>query len=300
MFGDESNIKKVALYTRVSTEDQAREGFSLESQLERLRNYCKAREWEIAAEYVDAGYSGRNTNRPNYNKMFEEIKKWDGLLVIKMDRIHRNSKNFLAMMEILVKSKKQFVSMTESFDTSTAMGRFVMNIVQLIAQLESEQTGERIAVAMVQKAKDTTKNFQGHRVAYGYTWDPETEIFTEKPKEIQIVREIFDWYSNTSISHRDLGYMFGLSKSTVRYILHNSFYCGLERYLHYFKKINNGFKPIISIEEFNKIQVRMSGANKSHVSIDPLKVKDNDFFILDKKTRDNMPEISRGKHNYKF
>ena len=113
---------RAAIYTRVSTEDQAKEGFSLDAQLEKLRSYCKAKDWSIAGEYIDDGYSGRKTRRPAYIKMMEEINKWDALLVIKMDRIHRNPKNFMFMMEHLNKNRKEFVSMSESFDTSTAMG----------------------------------------------------------------------------------------------------------------------------------------------------------------------------------
>ena len=71
MIKENEEIKKIAIYTRVSTEDQARDGFSLDSQMDRLRSYCKAREWEIIAEYVDAWFSGRNTRRPQYMKMLE-------------------------------------------------------------------------------------------------------------------------------------------------------------------------------------------------------------------------------------
>ena len=70
-----------------------------------------------------------------------------------MDRIHRNSKNFTQMMDDLNGWKKQFNSMQEKFDTTSAMGRFVMDIIQRIAQLESEQIGERVKVGMTQKAK---------------------------------------------------------------------------------------------------------------------------------------------------
>jgi len=86
---------RAAIYTRVSTEDQAKEGFSLDAQLDKLKSYCKARDWAIGGEYIDDGYSGRNVKRPAYSRMMEEMDKWDALLVIKMDRIHRNSKNFM-------------------------------------------------------------------------------------------------------------------------------------------------------------------------------------------------------------
>ena len=84
-----------------------------------------------------------------------------------MDRIHRNSKNFMMMMEDLKKHERDFVSMTESLDTSTAMGRFVMDIIQRIAQLESEQIGERVYVGMDQKAK-TNGGMLVFNIPYGY------------------------------------------------------------------------------------------------------------------------------------
>ncbi len=162
-------LTRVALYTRVSTEDQAKEGFSLDAQLDRLRLYAQAQAWSIAGEYVDEGHSGRTTRRPAYQKMLAERDQWDTLLVLKMDRIHRNSRNFMAMMDQLTKDDKGFASVTESLDTSTAMGRFVMDIIQRIAQLESEQIGERVYVGMEQKAK-TSGGSLGKPAPFGYAY----------------------------------------------------------------------------------------------------------------------------------
>jgi len=185
--------KRAALYTRVSTEDQAKEGFSLDAQLDKLQAYCKARDWDIVGEFVDDGYSGRNTRRPAYQKLLDEINKWDMLLVIKMDRIHRNSKNFMMMMEELKKHNKEFVSMTESLDTSTAMGRFVMDIIQRIAQLESEQIGERVYDGMAQKAR-TNGGSLGFNIPYGYNYIDKKLIINKK--EAEVVKKIFRLYEN--------------------------------------------------------------------------------------------------------
>lgn len=160
---------RVALYTRVSTEDQAKEGFSLDAQLERLRFYAKAQGWDVAGEYVDEGHSGRTTKRPQYGRMMAEKALWDTLLVLKMDRIHRNSRNFMGMMDELRKERKEFASVTESLDTSTAMGRFVMDIIQRIAQLESDQIGERTYVGMEQKAKQRGGSL-GKPAPFGYRY----------------------------------------------------------------------------------------------------------------------------------
>jgi len=185
-------MTRVALYTRVSTEDQAKEGFSLDAQLERLRFYAKAQGWAVAGEYVDEGHSGRTTKRPAYARMMAEIASWDTLLVLKMDRIHRNSRNFMAMMDDLRKQGKEFASVTESLDTSTAMGRFVMDIIQRIAQLESDQIGERTHMGMGQKANANAGPL-GKRAPFGYAYvDGRLQPV---PAEAAAVAEVFRRYA---------------------------------------------------------------------------------------------------------
>ena len=145
---------RAALYARVSTEDQANEGFSLDAQVKRLEAYCRVRGWEVAGVYRDEGFSGRNTDRPEYKHMMADSDSWDTILVLKMDRIHRNSVNFALMMDDLRAKGKEFTSMQDKFDTTTAMGRFVMDIMQRIAQLESEQIGERPGTVPATSARD--------------------------------------------------------------------------------------------------------------------------------------------------
>nr|RLF26238.1 MAG: recombinase family protein [Thermoplasmata archaeon] len=255
---DEQKVR-VAVYTRVSTEDQAKEGFSLDAQLDKLRSYCKARDWTIADEYVDDGYSGRTTKRPAYTRMMDEMDKWDAILVIKMDRIHRNSKNFMLMMEQLKKEGKEFVSMTESLDTSTAMGRFVMDIIQRIAQLESEQIGERVYIGMEQKAK-TNGGILGFNIPYGYEYKDGKLVV--KDDEAEVVKKIFSWYTDgksmkeivdmlqkQKVPTKKQGFW---AKKTVSSILKNPVYCG---YLKWEKYLNKGeHQPIIDEETFNKVQ----------------------------------------------
>ncbi len=181
---------RVALYTRVSTEDQAKEGFSLDAQLDRLQKFAEAQGWEVAGEYVDEGHSGRTTRRPAYQQMLDERERWDTILVLKMDRIHRNSRNFMAMMDALTRDDKGFASVTESLDTATAMGRFVMDIIQRIAQLESEQIGERVFVGMDQKAK-TSGGSLGKPAPFGYAYGPNS-ILVPVPEERKWVTGIFE------------------------------------------------------------------------------------------------------------
>ena len=250
---------RAAIYTRVSTGDQAKEGFSLDAQLDKLRSYCNARDWKIGGEYIDDGYSGRNAKRPAYCRMIEEMEKWDTILVLKMDRIHRNSKNFMVMMEYLKQKEKEFVSMSESLDTSTAMGRFVMNIIQGIAQLESEQIGERVYIGMEQKAK-TNGGVLGFNIPYGYYYSD--GFLSINREETIVVENVYTWYKNG----RSMGEiakmlndakvptkMGGIwAKKTISRILKNPLYCG---YLHWQEYIyRSGHNPIVDVADFNDIQ----------------------------------------------
>ncbi len=270
---------RAAIYTRVSTEDQAKEGFSLDAQLEKLRAYCTARDWIIGGEYVDDGYSGRYIKRPAYTKMMQEMDKWDTLLVIKMDRIHRNSKNFMLMMEHLKKTGKEFVSMTESLDTSTAMGRFVMDIIQRIAQLESEQIGERVYVGMEQKAR-TNGGVLGFNIPYGYDYI-DGKLVVNKSEAI-IIKNIFDMYKNKlsmkkiadSLNQKNIPTKLRKiwRSQTISLILKNPVYCG---FLHWENYLNPGEHiPIIDKNTFNEVQKIMHNKN--------IKTKHNSkFFIIE-------------------
>ena len=224
---------RAALYARVSTEDQAKDGFSIAAQVKRLNAYCKARGWIVAGQYIDEGHSGRSIERPAYKSMMSEIDKWDVLVVLKMDRIHRNSINFTFMMNALKDAGKEFNSMQESFDTTTAMGRFVMDIIQRIAQLESEQIGERVKVGMTQKAKKG-KGLLGFPAPYGYAWEEHNLI--QVLGEAEVVRQIFrdyqDCYTLSQIAAR-LNFQQVPTKHTARWekgtvhgILTNRIYTG--------------------------------------------------------------------------
>jgi site-specific DNA recombinase len=260
---------RVALYTRVSTEDQAKEGFSLGAQLERLRLYARAQDWTIAGEYVDEGHSGTTTRRPEYQRMLAERDKWDTLLVIKMDRIHRNSRNFMAMMDQLTKEGKGFASVMESLDTATAMGRFVMDIIQRIAQLESEQIGERVYVGMEQKAK-TGGGSLGRPAPYGYRYVGDG--FDIVDEEADHVRDMYAQYL-AGVGKQEIADGLNEAGVTTRqgkrwtvwnvgHILQNPAYAGA---LHWENQLQLGaHEPIIPPRRFDEAQdrVRREGRGK--------------------------------------
>ena len=258
----EEEKKRAALYARVSTDEQAQEGYSLDAQLDVMRAYCDIHELEIAGEYVDDGYSGTNIRRNAYNFMFSpnERKKWDVLIVMKMDRIHRNSRNFMDMMQDLNRHKQQFISTYDRIDTSTAVGRFAMDMIQRIAQLESEQIGERTYMGMREKA-ESFAGILGFNAPFGYSFEDGKLVIVED--EAEIVREIYNRYQNGSTMDEIAFYLNTnhlltknnnpWNKYNLRTVLHNPTYAG---YLHWEEIIwKADHEPIIDPEFFNEIQL---------------------------------------------
>ena len=260
---------RAALYARVSTEEQAGQGYSLAAQLQMLRDFCEVFEMDIAGEYVDDGYSGTNTRRPAYRRMFspDERQRWDALVVIKMDRIHRNSKNFMLMIEDLSKNGQSFFSTTERIDTTTAVGRFAMDVIQRIAQLESEQIGERTKFGMIQKAEQKD-GIMGFQPPYGYSI-ADGELISI-PEEQIIVKRIFGSYLENSTLDEiasELNSSFirtrngnQWNKYNLRNILHNPVYAG---YMHWEEHlIGHHADCPVSVDEYNQVQRLMASKTR--------------------------------------
>ncbi len=261
--------KRAAIYVRVSTDEQAAEGYSLDAQKAILEDLCMAEDYDIAGIYADDGYSGRSTKRPEYRRMMEEIDSWDILVVLKMDRVHRNSRNFMEMMDILQKRKKEFVSCYESLDTSNALGRFVVDMIQRMAQLESEQIGERTKMGMREKAEGLEKAKEGKRTMgfnppFGYTIVDGK--LSDVPEELEVVSEIFQSYDEGSTID-SICYQLNSSgrltrrgnpwtKYNLSNILHNPVYAGFMRWEELL--IRHDGTPVITPEKFNEVQLKIS------------------------------------------
>ena len=125
------------------------EGYSIQAQTERLQAYCKAKGWGVFHTYTDAGFSGSNMERPALSQLLEDVEagRVDCVLVYKLDRLSRSQKDTLHMIEdIFLANGCDFVSMSENFDTSTPLGRAMIGILSVFAQLEREQIRERMAM----------------------------------------------------------------------------------------------------------------------------------------------------------
>ena len=188
--------KRVFIYVRVSTQEQAREGYSIDEQTKRLKKYCEAMGWTVVMVYTDAGYSGADTNRPALQRMIRDVKagKGDAVAVYKLDRLSRSQKDTLELIEdIFLENDTDFVSMTENFDTSTPFGRAMVGILAVFAQLEREQIKERMSMGKEARAK-LGKYHGSCQVPIGYDY-VDGELVTNEFEKMQ-VQQIFKWYAS--------------------------------------------------------------------------------------------------------
>ena len=188
------NGLKVVIYVRVSTTEQATEGYSIGEQIERLKKYCEAMGWEIVDTFVDPGYSGGDTKRPGLNAMIKTVESEDidKVVVYKLDRLSRSQKDTLFLIEdVFLKNNTDFVSMNENFDTSTPFGRAMIGILAVFAQLEREQIKERMNMGKEARAKEG-KWHGGATEPIGYDYDPVTEFLNVNEYEAMQVLEAFE------------------------------------------------------------------------------------------------------------
>lgn len=148
-------MQRVAIYVRVSTQEQAENGNSLDFQIEKLKAYCQLHEYKIVDEYVDAGVSGAKSERPALNKLKKDIDKIDVVLIYKLDRLSRSIKDTMNLIEDLFKPNNvNLISLSENFDTSQAMGMATIGMLSTFAQLERETIKERMMAGKQQAIKN--------------------------------------------------------------------------------------------------------------------------------------------------
>ena len=188
---------RVGLYPRVSTQEQALEGYSIGEQIERLEKYCDAMGWQVYRTYTDAGHSGANTDRPGLKAMIKDVEagNLDKIVVYKLDRLSRSQKDTLYLIEdVFLKNNCDFVSMSENFDTSTSFGRAIIGILAVFAQLEREQIRERMSLGMEGRAKEG-KWRGGGTDPIGYDYFPLEDVLKINEYEKMQLLELFKLFN---------------------------------------------------------------------------------------------------------
>lgn len=228
----EEKPPKAALYIRVSTDAQYEEGYSVEAQQERLSAYAKAMGISDTQYYIDGGYSGSNLDRPEIQRLIQDAKeaKFTHVIVYKLDRVSRSQRDTIYLIEdVFLVHNIAFVSINESFDTSTPFGRAVIGILSVFAQLERENIFERTRMGM-QKRVESGLWMGGGRVPYGYDYDQRKGILVPN-KDAENVRRVYDLYLQgfslqrisdiLGLKYERLAYQILTRKSNAGYIVYN-------------------------------------------------------------------------------
>lgn len=181
---------RVAAYVRVSTDEQVEKGNSLGEQQERLSAYCVAMGWSPPTFIIEDGYSAKNLNRPGIQGLIKRIerKEFDIILTSKLDRLCRNLLDLLQIIKLFSEYSCSYVSSSESFDTSTAVGRMTLQLLGTFAEFERERISERVKDNMVSMAKNTDKALG--KPCYGY--DIIDGMYAINEAEAETVHYMFD------------------------------------------------------------------------------------------------------------
>ena len=254
-----NKVIRAALYIRVSTDRQAKEGDSLEAQEKALTDYAKEHNYIIIDTYIDGGESGQKIKRTNLQRLLLDVEanKIDLVIMTKLDRWFRNVADFYKVIEVLKRNKVNWKTIWEDYDTTTASGEFWLNMSLALGQMEAKRTGERISEIFEHKFKYQKTVCSGNR-KYGYNISEEKKYVINE-EEAQNIKDLYNHFINTEnlletvkwfkINKKDIGY------ASIKNYLKDISYTG--KYLR--KKtgelIDDFIPQIIDKETFDKAQI---------------------------------------------
>ncbi|MDD6388822.1 MAG: recombinase family protein [Bacilli bacterium] len=268
---------QTAIYCRVSTEEQATEGFSIHAQKDKLTKYASINDWNIVDYYVDDGISGKNlTERPEVSRLIEDVKKGKikNVLIYKLDRLTRSVKDLIYLIELFDKNNCTFNSQTEKIDTSNAVGRMFVKIIGIFAEFERENLAERVTLGYEQKTREG--NYTNCNGVFGYDYIVGKGKLKINKNEAEYVRKIYNWYlegesmlkiakklKDLNVPTKRGGHW---NQSTIYSILTNPLYIGNVRYgvgrKNGFEVSGKNIIPIINEELFNNVNNLMKKRKK--------------------------------------
>ena len=268
------DVKKVCgLYMRVSTEDQAREGFSLPEQKERLEAYCKFKGFVIKDYYTDAGISAKTGNyRPEFERLKEDIKskKINTIIALKQDRITRSIFDWEELMKFLEENDAYLDCVNDDINTTNANGKMVSRILMSVSQQEIERTSERTKVGLAGAIK---QGHIPHQAPLGYKHENKKLVIDHLTKDVVI--RIFELY-HKGMSYQKISTLFNKEQvlgktnwrdSSIVAILENEIYKGdfvhgkRTKHPTYYENV---VEPIVSKEMWEECQVQKKKNSKSY------------------------------------
>jgi site-specific DNA recombinase len=252
---------KAAVYIRVSTEEQVKEGYSIRMQKRVLEEYCDYRGYEVCEVYLDEGITGRSSKRPQFLEMLKDAKqgRFSTIVVFDLSRLSRSLRDLLNTLHLLEDFGVGLESKKENVDTKTAFGRLILSVLGAINQMESDITSERVSAAALQRA------IEGKRTAHdvlGYDLFGK-DSFSINEAEAEIVRYVFSKYTEfrnfkaVAECYQLLDYRGTrggkITAETVKKILTLPLYIGFNA-LHG-QHYKGDFEPIIDIKTYNRVQI---------------------------------------------
>ncbi|PZM63339.1 hypothetical protein DOE73_22410 [Paenibacillus dendritiformis] len=226
---------KTAIYVRVSTDEQAEEGYSIEAQKRKLLAYIESQDWTLFDVFIDDGYSAKDLERPEMQRLLQSVtdNQIDVVLVYRLDRLTRSAADCDKLLKLFEKHNVKFQSSTESFETRTAAGRLFIRLIADLAQWERETIAERVRLGMEQKVREGKK--PGGKFPYGYD-----KSGNRIDKEFAILRRLRYMYMHENLSFKKIADQFYIENikrrdhlwtaSNVKLTLENPFYAGIIRF----------------------------------------------------------------------
>lgn len=241
-----------AIYVRVSTQEQASQGYSLNAQQEALENYAKALGYEIHRIYRDEGKSAKDLNRPEMTQMLAdaESKKFSAIFIYKLDRFSRSIKDLILTIDKLKDWGIDFVSLQDRIETTSASGKLMFHIISAFAEFERNIIGDRTKFGMQRKAKEGGFITKAPK---GYSLVNKKLVINEQ--EAEKVRAIFKEFLETETSLTKLATKYGLTTSGLKKLLQNTTYIGKTKFAE--EESQGSHIAIIDEELFRKVGERL-------------------------------------------
>ncbi|MFH1823578.1 MAG: recombinase family protein [archaeon] len=241
-----------AIYVRVSTQDQAQHGFSLDAQQDALENYAKALGYDILKIYRDEGKSAKDLKRPEMIQLLQdaESRKFQAIFIYKLDRFSRSLKDLILTIDKLKELGIDFVSLQDKIETTSASGKLMFHVISAFAEFERNIIGDRTKFGMERKAKEggfITKAPKGYKLV--------EKKLIEDPENSKKVQEIFKEFVDFEISLTKLANKYGMTTPGIKKLLQNTTYLGKVKFAKQESKGEHA--PIISLDLFDKVQDKL-------------------------------------------
>ncbi|ELU6316003.1 recombinase family protein [Listeria ivanovii subsp. londoniensis] len=256
---------KAAIYIRVSTQEQI-ENYSIQAQTEKLTALCRSKDWDVYDIFIDGGYSGSNMNRPALNEMLSKLHEIDAVVVYRLDRLSRSQKDTITLIEeYFLKNNVEFVSLSETLDTSSPFGRAMIGILSVFAQLERETIRDRMVMGKIKRVESGLPLTTAKGRTFGYdVVDTKLYVNKEEAQHLQLIYDIFEEEKSITFLQKRLKKLGFKVKSYSSYNkwLMNDLYIG---YVSYGDKVHvkGVHEAIISEEQFYRVQEIFSRMGKN-------------------------------------